>query len=172
MKAIGREQRRLATLQREQREIGGDDDQGREEDRPRHLAGRGPHVLLGQFLGGLRFAPPQDVLRHHDRAVDDHAEIERAERQHARRHMGGVHQHEDGHHRQRYGHRDHQRAARAAEEQHQDDDHQADAFEHRAGRSCLRSRQRDRRGRERGRYGRPAARAACAVPPPWRGCRR
>ena len=89
------------------------------------------HVLLGQFLGRLRLAPPQDVLRHHDRAVDDDAEIERAERQHARRHVGGVHQDEDGNHGQRDGHRDHQRAARAAEEQHQDDEDQADAFEHR-----------------------------------------
>ena len=46
-----REQRGLAALEREQRQIGGDDDQGREEDRPRHLPGRGPDVLLGQLLG-------------------------------------------------------------------------------------------------------------------------
>ena len=126
-----RSESRLAALQREQREIGRDDDQGRKEDRPRHLAGRGSDVLLGQFLGRLRLAPPQNVLGHHDRAVDDHAEIEGAERQHARGHVGGIHQHEDGDHGQRYGHGDDQRATRAAEEQYEDDNHQADAFEQR-----------------------------------------
>src|SRR5262249_29833605 len=35
-----RKERRLAALQREQREVGGDDDQGRKKNRPRDLARR------------------------------------------------------------------------------------------------------------------------------------
>ena len=38
-------------------------------------------VGLGQGLVGLCFAPAQDRFGHHDRAVNDDAEIDRAERQ-------------------------------------------------------------------------------------------
>ena len=112
-------------------EIGGDYDQGREEDRPRHLTGRRPHVLLGQFLRRFSLATSQDVLGHHDCAVDDHAKVQRAERQHAGGHVTGVHQDENRNHSQRNGHRDHQRAARTAEKEPQHDDHEADPLDHR-----------------------------------------
>ena len=58
---------------------------GREEDRPRDLRAASRDVVLGQRLVRLRLAPPQDRLHHHDRAVDDDAEVDRAERQQVRR---------------------------------------------------------------------------------------
>src|SRR5262249_40169605 len=105
-KGHGGEQRRFAALQREQWEISSDDDQRRKEDRPRHLASRGPDVFLGQCFVWLRFPAAQNILGHHDGAVNDHAEIERTERKHARRHVRGIHQNKDRNDRQRNGHRD------------------------------------------------------------------
>ncbi len=66
---------------------------------------------------------------HHDRAVDEDAEIDRAERQEVRRHPCEVHQDERDQHGERDGETDDHRRARAAEKQDQDDQHEADALE-------------------------------------------
>ena len=73
------EQLRLDALEGEQRQIGGDDDKCREEDRPRHLMGGDRGISFSERPIGVRFAPPQDRLGHHDGAVDDDAEIDGAE---------------------------------------------------------------------------------------------
>ena len=89
------------------------------------------HFASAERPVGACLAPTQDRLHHHDRAVDDDAEIDRAEREQVRRDVGQVHQDEGNEHRQRDDDGDDQRAARAAEEQDQDDQDQ---------RRCLRAR--------------------------------
>ena len=95
------------------------------------MARCGPHVLLRQWLSRLRLAPSQYVLSHHDRTIDDDAEVEGAERQHARRHVSRIHQDENRNHGQGNRHRDDERAARTTEEKHQNNDYQADALDQR-----------------------------------------
>ena len=73
-------------------------------------------VGFGERLVRLRLAAAQDRFRHHDRAVDDDAEVDGAERQQVGRNFGVMHQDEGDHHRERNGDADDQRAARAAEE--------------------------------------------------------
>ena len=121
----------LDPLEGKQRQIGGDDDCGGEEDRPRHLPGRVANVGFGERLVRLCLAPPQYRFRHHDGAVDDDAEVDGAERQQVGRNSAVVHQDEGHHHGERNGDADDQGAARAAEEENEDDEHQADAREHR-----------------------------------------
>ncbi len=123
------EQLRLDTLEGEQRKIGGDDDERGEEDRPRHLMGGERRVAFGERPLGVGFAPPQDRLGHHDRAVDDDSEVDRAEREQIGRDVEQVHQNEGGDHRERDGDADDDGATRAAEKQDEDDQHEADALE-------------------------------------------
>ena len=98
------------------------------EDRPRDLDRSFAGVGFGQVLVRLALAAPQDRLRHHDRAIDDDAEVDRAERQEIGRNLRQVHQDEGRHQGERYGEADDQRAARTAEEQYQRDEDEADAL--------------------------------------------
>ncbi len=126
-----REQFVLDALESEQRQVGDDDDQHAEEDRPRDLARRRQDVVAVQLAFGILFAPAQDVLHHHDGAVDDDAEVDRAQRQQVGRNLEVVHQDERRQQRQRDrdGHDD--RRARAAQEQQQHDRHQRHALDER-----------------------------------------
>ena len=55
---------------------------------------RRPDIGLIEGLVGLGLAPPQDRLHHHDGAVDDDAEVDRAQRQQVGGDPGVVHQNE------------------------------------------------------------------------------
>ena len=80
---IGHRQEELGldALEREQRQIGGDDDQRREEDRLRDLQRGLARVGFVERLVRLCLAAAQNGLRHDDRGVDDDAEVDGAERQ-------------------------------------------------------------------------------------------
>src|ERR1019366_205870 len=127
-----KEQFRLDPIEREQRQIGGDDDGRGKKDRSRHLARGVADVGLGQRLIRVRLAAAQNRLQHHDRAVDDDAKVDGAKRQEICRNFGVVHQNEGRHHRERDGDADDQRAARAAEKDNENEQNKADAFEGRA----------------------------------------
>ena len=72
----GREQLVLDALEAKQRQIGSGDHAHAEEDGPRHLQ-RGRDGIAGrQGPLTLGLAPPQNVLDHHHRAVDQNAEID------------------------------------------------------------------------------------------------
>ena len=71
---------------------------------------------------------PHDVLDHHHRAFDDHAEIERAEREQVRRNVAQVQADGGEQQGERNGERDDQRAAHIAEKDEQDDRDQDDAL--------------------------------------------
>ncbi len=87
------EQAPLDPLQGEDRHIRGDDDGDRVEDWPRDLARRAPNAVLGgEILRIWEAQEAKDVLDHHDRAVHDHPEIERAERQQVCRDVAKVEQ--------------------------------------------------------------------------------
>ena len=75
---------------------------------------RGIVVTFGQ--------PAQDVLDHDEIAVDDDAEIDRAEAQQVGGHLRGVHAREREQQRQRNGDRRQERGADAPERQRQHDD--------------------------------------------------
>ena len=74
-------QLRLGPFEREQRQIGGNDDQAREENWARHLQRRSLGFALAQFFVRHRFAPPQHGLGHDDGSVDQDAEIDGPQRQ-------------------------------------------------------------------------------------------
>ena len=108
------EQLCLDPLKREQRQVGGDDDQRCEEDRLRDLMGRRAGVGLGEGLVGFRLATPQDRFRHHNGGIDDDSEIDGAERQQVRWNLEEIHQNENRHHGERDGDADDHGAARTA----------------------------------------------------------
>ena len=86
-------------------------------------------VAFGERPLGVGLASSQDRLGHHDRPVDDDAEIDRAERQQIGGDVRQVHQDERDQHGERDGEADDHRRARTAEKQHEDDDDEADALE-------------------------------------------
>ena len=69
-----------------------------------------------------------DVLYHHDRAVHDHAEVERSQRQQVGRNMTEVETDRSEQQRKRNGERNDQCSANIAEEEKEDDHHQDDAL--------------------------------------------
>ena len=81
---------------------------------------------------------PYDVFHHHHRAVDDHAEVQRAEGEQVGRDIAQVQADRGKQQRERDGQRHDQRAAQIAQENEQDNNDQDDAFgqvvQHRMGR--------------------------------------
>ena len=110
-------------------EVAGDDDRNRVEDRPLDVAGRAADDFDDVELLAVacsQFA--EDVLDHDDRAVDDHAEIDRADRQQVGRDVRPVQADEREEQGERNGDGDDQRRADAEEQQpedHEDEDHAA-----------------------------------------------
>src|ERR1700674_3252976 len=125
------EQFRLDPIEREQRQIGGDDDRRGKKDRPRHLARGVADVGLGQRLIRVRLAAAEDRFQHHDRAVNDDAKVDGAERQQICRNPCMVHQNERRHHGERDRHADDQRTARTTEENNENQQNKADTFKDR-----------------------------------------
>ena len=125
-----REQLRLDPLEGEQREIGGDDDQGGEEDRPRNLQRGIARVVYGERLVRLGLATPQDGVGHDDGAVHDDPEIDGAKRQEIGRDVREMHHDEGYRHRERNGDAHDQRAARAAEKHDENDEDEANSHEY------------------------------------------
>ncbi len=77
----GLEEPAFDRLQREDGQIGSDDDAAGEEDRPLHFV-RGLANLLRRRARVVRVREmADDVFDHHHGAVDDHAEVERAQRE-------------------------------------------------------------------------------------------
>ena len=69
-----------------------------------------------------------DVLDHHDGAVDDHAEVQRAEREQVCGDMAKVEADGGKQQRKRNGERDDERAANIPQKEEQNDDNEDDAF--------------------------------------------
>ena len=122
-----REQPALDALQGEQREVRGHDDEQRKEDRPLHLDRGAPNGLVDRRR--TRHPLPlvqsaKDVLDHDQIAVDDDAEVDRAEAEQVGGDLHRVHARERKQQRQRDGDRGQQRRPDAAqrERQHHDDD--------------------------------------------------
>ena len=119
-----RKQAALDTLKREERDVGGHDDDQRKEDRAFDFERRVSNRIEDRFTG-KRFrvaAPPgvegvHHVLHHHQCAVHDDAEVERAEAQQVRRNTREVHADEGKQQRQRDRDGGQQRRADAAEKQ-------------------------------------------------------
>src|SRR5438034_1175366 len=66
-------------LEEQNREVEGDDDDDRERHLPGDLVGRAANRVQRRFLAVMLFQPMHGVLHHHDRTVDDHAEVNRAQ---------------------------------------------------------------------------------------------
>ena len=125
MSAIGRNRRPEGPGQRVDREVARDDDRNRIEDRSLDVPGRVADdfddvELLAVACGQLA----EDVLDHDDRAVDDHAEIDRADRQQVGRDVRPVQTDEREEQRERNGDGDDQRRADAEEQQSEDHEHE------------------------------------------------
>jgi hypothetical protein len=65
-------------LKGEQRKIGGDYDQRREEDRLRNLQRSFAHVRFTERFVRFRLAPAPDDFDHNNRGVHDDPEVDRA----------------------------------------------------------------------------------------------
>ena len=130
-KSHRREQPVLDALEREQRQVGGDDHQDAEEDRPRHLERGVEQVTRRQRAFCIGLAHPQDVFHHDDGAVHDDAEVDGAQRQQVGRHLEVVHKDERAEQRNRDRDRHDQRGTRRAQEQQQHQRHQRHALEER-----------------------------------------
>ena len=107
------------------RQVGGDDDGNRVEDRPLDVARRvaddlGQVVGLVVALGQLA----EDVLHHYDRAVHDHAEVDGANRQQVGGDVRPVQADEREQQRERDRDRDDERGADAEEKDAEDDEHE------------------------------------------------
>ena len=127
-KCHGSEQPPLHPLQREQGQIGADQDRQREQNGPLDLNRRPTDGVEGAGSPDLaRGELAHDVFHHDQRAVHDDAEIERPQAQQAGMNSVNVHAQKG----EQQGERDHDggehRGAHAAqeEEQHQEDDRQA-----------------------------------------------
>ena len=81
----GAEQAAFDALQGEDGQVGNDDDDAGEKYRLLHFVRRGADHLQKRFLALAELGVAQDVLDHDHRAIDHHAEIERAERKQVRR---------------------------------------------------------------------------------------
>src|ERR1035437_6712824 len=115
------EQPAFYPLQGEDREIRGDDDENGEEDWTLHFVGGiADDLHQRSMLVDMRLDVAQDVLDHHDGAVDNHAKVERPQRQQVRRDMVQVQQNGSEQEGERNRDGDHERAAHVSEEQEED----------------------------------------------------
>ena len=136
-----REHPPLEPLEREDRQVDGDDDAYAEHDRPAYFE-RGAADDLAPRGGRDRAGvaqPAHEILHHHHRRIDDEAEVERAKAHQVRRHAESLHRHEGEEQRQRdHGGRDQRRADVSQEEkQHEHDEQPAleQVLEHRPRRA-------------------------------------
>ena len=115
----GAEEAAFDALQGEDGQIGNNDDDAGEENRALHFMGRDGDGLHEGFLGVAEGGVAKDVFDHHHRSVDDHAEVESAQRQQVRGNLAQVEQ--DGGEEQREGNGDgdDERAAHVAEKEEQ-----------------------------------------------------
>ena len=125
----GLEEAAFDGLQGEDGQVGGDDHAARVEDGALHFV-RGFADLLrwGDACLAAVAEVADDVFDHDDRAVDDHAEVERAEREQVGGNVAQVEADGGEEQRERHGERDDERAAHVAEEEEQDDDDEDDAL--------------------------------------------
>ncbi len=125
----GLEEPAFDRLQREDGQVRGDDDRDGVEDGPLDLVG-GLADLLHRGLVGIALVAEMadDVFDHHDGALDDHAEVERAEREEVRRDVAEVET--DRGEQEGEGDRDgdDERAAEVAEKQKENDGDEDDAL--------------------------------------------
>ena len=77
----GLEEPAFDSLQREDGQVRSDDDAAGKEDRPLHLVGRVANLLRGCARVVLMGKMADHVFDHHHRAVDHHAEVQRAQRE-------------------------------------------------------------------------------------------
>ncbi len=125
----GLEEAAFHRLQGEDGQVGGDDDADGVEDGPLDFVGGFADLLHDRLVGLAMMAEmANDVLDHDDRAVDDHAEVQRAEGEQVGGDVAEVEA--DGGEHQREGDRDgdDQGAAQVPEEDEEDDDDQDDAL--------------------------------------------
>ena len=87
-----REQFLFDMLEGKQRQVGGDNDKGGEEDGTCHLRSASQDGVLGQHLVGMPFAFLQDGLHHHDGTVHQDTEVDGTQRKQIGRNIGDVHQ--------------------------------------------------------------------------------
>ncbi len=123
----GFEQAPFDALQREDGQVGGDDDGDGVKHRALHFVGGVEDLLFHGAAAVLAAQMANDVFHHDDGPVDDHAEIERAEREEIRgdafqAEAGGGEQEREGN-----GEGDDDRAARVAEKEEENDDDEDDA---------------------------------------------
>ena len=123
----GGEELTLHVLEGEEGEVGGDDDDGGEEDGACHLAGPLLHVGGGELQFGMPLAFLQYVLHHHDGAVDQYAEVDGPQGEEVGGNTCELHQHKGHQQGDGYGDGHDQRPAEVAQENHQYDDDQQHA---------------------------------------------
>ena len=120
------------------RQVSGDDNADRVEDRPLYLV-RGLANLLcrRERVLALVAEMPDDVFHHDDSTIDHHAEVQRAEREEVCRNVPEIETDGSKQESKRNGERDDESAANVAQKQEENDDNENDAFgevmQHRMG---------------------------------------
>ena len=124
----GLEEPALDGLQGEDGQVGGDDNAAGEKDRAQHLVSgvadflrRGAGVVLERKVA-------HHVLDHDHRAIDDHSEVQRTQREQIRGNVAQVKADGGEHKRKRNGEGDNDGAAHIAQEEKKDDRNQDHAF--------------------------------------------
>jgi hypothetical protein len=92
----GLEHAALEALQREDRDVDGDDDADAEDNRPSDFERSGPEQRrpVRRCAAGGVLQPPDKVLDHDDGGVDQKSEVEGAETHEIRRHAESLHRDE------------------------------------------------------------------------------
>src|SRR5215467_2965926 len=125
----GLEQLPFHALQREDRQVSGNDDGDGVEDGPLHLARRRAHLLEdGALVLGVLAEVPDDVFHHDHRSVHDHAEIQRSEREQVRGNVPQIETDRGEKQREWNGQGHDERAPGVPEEDEEDNNHQHHAF--------------------------------------------
>ena len=123
----GAEEAAFDALQGEDGEIGNDNDDAGEEDRALDFVGGDGDRLHERLLGVAEGGVAEDVFDHHDRSVDDHAEVERAEREQVGGNVAQVEKDRGEEQREGNGDGDDQRAAHVAEKEEENQRDEQDA---------------------------------------------
>ena len=123
----GAEQAAFDALQGEDRQVGNNNNDAGEEDRALDFVGRDGDGLHERLFCVAEGSVAEDVFDHHHRSVDDHAEVESAEREQVGGDVAQVEQDRGEEQREGNGDGDDQRAAHVAEKEEENQRDQQDA---------------------------------------------
>ena len=119
----------LHSLQREDGQVGRDDDADREEDRALHLMrGLADLFIDREVFIAVVAQVAHDVFNHHHRAIDDHAKVQRPQRKQVCRDMAQIQTDGGKEQSERNRERHDEGAANIAQEHEQNDDDEDDAL--------------------------------------------